>query len=159
MTNILALPLAHVVIAVSNNEDWIDSLVVLVSDSGPPLPRANAILMEEQPILMEDDLRTERNSGLAAGFEQMDLSGIAFEAQVRRRPPDNEVVLLLSGADGSLSVGSPPNFGHLLFYVQRDVMQRLWAGRYVGDVRASDDHFERIFLTLQLDVIEGVVRT
>src|SRR5580693_9272910 len=36
-TNVLALPLAHLVIEVSNNEDWIDTLVFMVSDSGPPL--------------------------------------------------------------------------------------------------------------------------
>ena len=36
-TNVLALPLAHVLFSVSNNEDWIDSLVFMVSDSGPPL--------------------------------------------------------------------------------------------------------------------------
>jgi hypothetical protein len=36
-TNVHALPLAHLIMEVSNNEDWIDSLVFLVSDSGPPL--------------------------------------------------------------------------------------------------------------------------
>jgi hypothetical protein len=36
-TNVLALPLAHLTIEVTNNADWIDSLVFMVSDSGPPL--------------------------------------------------------------------------------------------------------------------------
>ena len=36
-TNILALPLAHITIEVANNEDWIDSLVFMVIQSGPPL--------------------------------------------------------------------------------------------------------------------------
>ena len=35
-TNILALPLAHLVIEVGNNEDWIDSLVYIVSGTDPP---------------------------------------------------------------------------------------------------------------------------
>jgi hypothetical protein len=35
-TNVLALPLAHLLIEVANNENWIDTLVFMVSDTGPP---------------------------------------------------------------------------------------------------------------------------
>jgi hypothetical protein len=126
-TNILALPLAHLVIEVGNNEDWIDSLVYLVTDSGDPL-------------------------------EQLDLSGISFEMHIRRRPEIHEIVLAASTADGGLSLGAPPNIGHLIFFVPESVMRGLWAGKYVGDIRARDASFDRIAFTLELTVIEGITR-
>lgn len=127
-TNILALPLAHVVMAVSNNEDWIDSLVFMVTDSGPPL-------------------------------DQLDLRGISFTMHLRRRPEVHEIVLAASTLDRTLNVGSPPDVGYLIFYVPRETMQALWPGVYVGDVRANDRDFERIALTVELTVIEGITRS
>jgi len=127
-TNVLALPLAHVVIEVSNNADWIDTLVYMVSDSGPPL-------------------------------EQMDLRGIAFEMHLRRRPEIHEIVLDASTADRTMFIGSPPNFGYLIFYVPRETMQGLWAGAYVGDIVARDANFERVTLTVELTVLEGITRS
>jgi hypothetical protein len=127
-TNVLALPLANIVMEASNNEDWIDSLVYLVSDTGPPL-------------------------------EQLDLRGISFEMHIRRRPELNEIVLAASSLTQSLLVGSPPNYGHLIFYVPEVTMRGLWPGRYVGDVRASDASFQRINLTVELTVLEGITRT
>jgi hypothetical protein len=126
-TNILALPLAHIIFDVSNNADWVDSLVVLVSDSGTPP-------------------------------EQMDLRGIAFEMHLRRRPELPEIVLSASTADNTLLVGSPPDVGYLLFYVREETMRSLWQGQYVGDIRASDGNFERIFLTVDLTILEGITR-
>jgi hypothetical protein len=126
-TNVLALPLAHLVIEVANNEDWIDSLVFMVSDSGPPL-------------------------------EQLDLRGVAFEMHIRRRPQDNEIVLHGSTADGRLSIGSAPNLGFLIFFVREPIMRQLWPGQYVGDVRASDANFERVCLTVDLTIIDGITR-
>jgi hypothetical protein len=125
-TNILALPLAHLVIEVANNEDWIDSLVYVVSETDPP--------------------------------EQLDLRGIAFEMHVRRQPEIHEVVLDASTADGRLSIGAPPHTGHLIFYVRQEVMRGLWAGKYVGDIRASDRNFQRVALTVELTVLEGITR-
>jgi hypothetical protein len=125
--DVLALPLAHLVIEAANNEDWIDSLVYLVTGSPGPA--------------------------------QLDLRGIAFEMHVRRRPQDNEVVLYGSTKDGGVTVGVAPNYGHLIFYVAQDNMRRVYPGRYVGDVRASNDRVERVCLTFDLTVIEGITRT
>jgi len=123
--NVLALPLAHVVFEVSNNEVWVDSLRYVVEE-------------DERP--------------------QLDLRGIAFEMQLRRRPQDNEVVLQGGTDDGMLSVGAAPNWGHLIWYVPEVKMRRIWPGQYVGDVRASNARFERVCLTLDVTVLEGITR-
>ena len=129
MTNVLALPLANVVIEVANNEDWIDSLVFMVSDtSGPP-------------------------------SEQLDLSGISFECVIRRQPQINEVVLTASTRDRTLYIGSPPDVGYLIFYVPQATMLTLWPGRYVGDIVASDADFQRVVLTVDLTILEGITRS
>jgi hypothetical protein len=128
MTNVLALPLAHLTIEVANNEDWIDTLVFMVSDSGPPL-------------------------------EQLDLRGISFEMHLRRQPQIHEIVLAASTLDRTLFIGSPPNVGYLIFYVQKETMKTLWPGRYVGDIVASDDSFERVCLTVEMEILEGITRS
>lgn len=128
MSDVLALPLAHLVIEVANNSDWVDSLVYLVTEPAiDPLP-------------------------------QLDLRGLAFEMHIRRQPQDNEVVLAGSTANGALSVGAAPNWGFLIFFVPELTMRRLWPGQYVGDIRARDARFERVVLTLELTVIEGITR-
>jgi hypothetical protein len=128
MTNILGLPLANLTIQTGNNEDWIDSIVYLVTNpDGTPGP-------------------------------QLDLSGIEFAFEIRRQPPAHEVILAGSTADGSLSIGAPPNVGYLIFYVPLAVMQYRAAGDYVGDIRANDGQFERVCMTLDFTVIEGVTR-
>jgi len=126
LTNVLALPLAHLVIEVANNEDWIDSLVYVVSDTDPP--------------------------------EQLDLRGLDFEMHIRRQPEVHEIVLAASTRDGGLSIGAPPNVGHLIFFVREQVMRGIWAGRYVGDILARDANFERVALTIDLTVLEGITR-
>lgn len=126
-TNVLALPLAHLVMEVSNNEDWIDSLVFMVSDSGPPL-------------------------------EQMNLRGISFTMHLRRRPEIHEIVLAASTLDQTLFIGSPPNVGYLIFYVQEETMRSLWPGTYVGDIVASDASFQRVCLTVECNILEGITR-
>jgi hypothetical protein len=128
MTNVLALPLANVTIEVANNEDWIDSLVFVVSDSGPPP-------------------------------EQLNLSGIAFTMHIRRQPQINEIVLAASTLDRRLFIGSPPDVGHLIFYVPQATMLTLWPGRYVGDIVASDADFQRVVLTVDLTILEGITRS
>jgi hypothetical protein len=125
-TNVLALPLAHLVIEVANNEDWVDSLVYVVSETEPP--------------------------------EQLDLRGIAFEMHIRRQPEIHEIVLAASTLDRRLSIGSVPNVGHLIFFVPQDVMKGLWAGKYVGDIRARDANFERVAFTVELTILEGITR-
>jgi hypothetical protein len=127
-TNVLALPLAHIIIEAANNEDWIDTLVFMVSDSGPPL-------------------------------EQLDLRGISFEMHLRRRPEIHEIVLDASTRDRTIFIGSPPDFGYLIFYVPQETMKGLWAGKYVGDIIARDADFERVCLTVEMTVIEGITRS
>jgi hypothetical protein len=129
-TNVHALPLAHLVVEVANNEDWIDSLVFLVSDSGPPP-------------------------------DQLDLYGIDFRMHLRRRPEIHEIVLEASTAGGTMFKGSPPNVGYLIFYVPQETMKGLWAGKYVGDVVASDASFPggRVCMTVDFTVHEGITRT
>jgi hypothetical protein len=136
--NVLALPLAHVVFEVANNEVWVDSLRYVVTESGSS--------PEPEP---------ER---LASARPQLDLRGIAFEMQLRRRPQDNEVVLQGGTSDGMLSVGAAPNWGHLIWYVPEVMMRRIWPGQYVGDVRASNARFERVCLTLDVTILEGITR-
>lgn len=128
-TNILALPLANVSFAISNNEDWIDSLVYMLrSETGDP------------------------------SSDQLDLRGISFEMELRRAPPDHEVILQASTADGTLSIGAAPNVGYLIWYVPLATMQYIAAGNYVGDVRARDDEFERVCLTLDVTINQGITR-
>jgi hypothetical protein len=127
-TNVLALPLAHVVFEVSNNCDWIDTLVVMVSDSGPPL-------------------------------EQMDLRGITLQMHLRRRPEIHEIVLGASTIDRQIFIGSPPDIGYIIFYVQEEAMRVLWPGTYVGDIVANDADFSRVFLTVEVAVLEGITRS
>jgi hypothetical protein len=127
LTNVLALPLAHLTIEVANNEDWIDTLVFMVSDSGPPL-------------------------------EQMDLRGINFEMHLRRRPEIPEIVLQASTRERTLYIGSYPDVGYLIFYVPEETMRPLWPGQYVGDIRAFDADFQRVCLTVDLTILEGITR-
>jgi hypothetical protein len=92
------------------------------------------------------------------GGPQLDLRGIDFEMEIRRAPPDHEVILRASTDDGSLSVGASPNFGYLIFYVKEEVMEQRQADTYVGDVRASADGFQRVILTIDLTIIQGITR-
>jgi hypothetical protein len=127
-TNILSLPLAHLTVVTGNNEDWIDTILYLVTNAdGTPGP-------------------------------QLDLRGISFDMEIRSQPPAHEVILRATTDDGSLSVGAPPNVGYLIFYVPLAVMQYRAAGDYVGDIRARDGQFDRVALTLDLTILEGVTK-
>ena len=89
---------------------------------------------------------------------QLDIRGISFEMHIRRQPLIPEVVFSASTDDNSIVIGSPPNYGYLFFYVRESVMRTLWPGRYVGDVRAKDERFTRVALTIDLTILEGVTR-
>lgn len=89
---------------------------------------------------------------------QLDLRGIAFELELRRAPPEHEIILHASTADRSMWTGASPNVGYLMFYVQEEVMEKIEPGTYVGDVRADDGEFQRIILTIDFTLIEGVTR-
>jgi hypothetical protein len=91
---------------------------------------------------------------------QMDLRGISFEMEMRRQPPDHEVILHI-GTDvslGGISIGAVPNTGYLIFYVPEAMMEQIQPGAYVGDVRAFDTQFERVVLNIDFTIVQGVTR-
>lgn len=128
MSSLLAMPLIALTIEVSNNEDWIDSLLFVVP---PPLdPTA----------------------------PQLDLRGIDFEMEIRRQPEDHEVVLSCSTSDGSIEIGLPPNYGYLIIYKQQEFIQTLAPGTYVGDITGDDGTYQRRVASLTLVIDEGITR-
>lgn len=124
LTNVLALPLTHLVIETGNNQDWWDAVRYITANDEP-----------------------------------VDLRGIEFDMQIRRRSDDHDVVIYAS-ADGNrwVSIGDLPNSNHLVIHVPLEKMQRMLAGQYVGDVLAHDEHVHRVCFTLELTVIQGVTR-
>lgn len=89
---------------------------------------------------------------------QLDLRGVNFEMELRRRSSDHEVILNAASKDGSISVGASPNYGYLIFYVKENVMEKIEPDKYVGDVRAFDAQFQRVIMTMDFTIIEGVTR-
>ena len=130
MSNILALPLALVTIETSNNEDWIESFKFVVDDG-----TANSDMMP-----------------------QLDLRGMSFEMEMRRKPTDHEVILSASTDDLRLSIGAYPNYGYLLLNIPVEYMQDKTAGTYVADVVATDESFSRKCMVITVHLIEGVTR-
>jgi hypothetical protein len=132
-TNILALPLVQASIETGTNEDWIDSIRYLVD------PDDDAV----DPV----------------DWPQLDLRGINFEMEIRRSPTDHEVILNASIVDGTLAIGAPPNFGFLLINVPLHDIKHIFAGEYVGDIRASVGAVMRIAIQIELTIIEGVTKS
>lgn len=91
-------------------------------------------------------------------FDQLDLRGIAFEMEVRRAPPDHEVILTATTDDGTLAIGEPPDFGFLLINIGADSMKVRQPGDYVGDIVGTDDHSRRVIATFDLTIIQGITR-
>jgi hypothetical protein len=132
MTNILALPLTNMSITTGNNEDMIESVLFQVGGTGSP--------------------------DLGIPPEQLDLRDIDFNMYVRRSPTDHEVLMTASTDDQTLSIGSFPNVGFLLFAVPLESMQRRLPGTYVADVVATADGFTRRCLIIELTIVEGITR-
>jgi hypothetical protein len=130
MSNILALPLIQIVVQTGTQEDWIDAIKYVVVTTIPDDPNA----------------------------PQVDLRGIEFEMEVRRSAEDHEVVLSATTKDGSLSIGVPPDYGYLIFYVQSDVMKTIIAGSYVADIVGRDELYTRKVIEMSLTIIEGVTK-
>jgi hypothetical protein len=128
MSNVLSLPLVNISFEVNNSEDWLDSIMYVV-------------------------LNADGTPG-----PQMDLRGINFEMELRRSPPEHEVILQASSNLGTLTVGSPPDIGYLIWAIPLSTMQYILPGTYVGDVRASDDQFHRVCLTLDVIINQGITR-
>ena len=129
-TNILAIPKVTMGVVTGNNEDWIDSIKYVVETEG--------VAMEDSP--------------------QLDLRGIRFEMELRRRADDHEVIIAASTDDGSLSIGSAPDYGFLIFYLDREIMKTKIAGDYVGDVVATADGLTRVVIQMTLEIFEGVTK-
>ena len=130
MSNILALPHALVTVETGNNEDWVESFKFVVDDG----------------------------TGDPTTMPQLDLRGMSFEMEVRRRPKDHEVLLSASTEDLRLSIGAFPNIGYLLLNIPVDEMKVITASTYYADVVAKDPSYQRKCMTISLVVIEGVTR-
>lgn len=128
MSALLAMPLIQLNIEVSSNEDWLDSILYCV----PPPTDPTA--------------------------PQLDLRGIDFELEIRRSPEDHEVVLSCSTSDGSIEIGLAPNYGYLIIFKQREFMQTLTPGVYVGDIVGNDGAYQRRTATIALTIDEGITR-
>jgi hypothetical protein len=89
---------------------------------------------------------------------QLDLRGIKFEMEIRRRPDDHEVVIHATTDDDTLIIGDPPNFGYLIISVPIDQMVPLMPGAYVGDIRGTDTDNTRVIVEIALTVFQGVTR-
>jgi|SRR6187431_449103 hypothetical protein len=89
---------------------------------------------------------------------QLDLRGIAFEMEVRRRPEDHEVVISASTADGTLAIGDAPDFGFLLINIDKTVMEQQKANEYVADIVGIDVEFRRVVVQIDLTIFEGITR-
>jgi len=133
ITNILALPLVQMSVETGTNEDWIDSIKYTVD------PVDDTI----DPV----------------DWPQLDLRGINFEMEIRRSPTDHEVMFSASIADGTLAIGAPPNFGFLLINVPLQDIKYIFAGDYVGDIRASVGSIMRVAIQIDLTILEGVTKS
>jgi hypothetical protein len=130
-TNLLAMPLATLTIETGTNEDWLESMKYVVGDSAT----------------VDPDL-----------LPQLDLTGIAFEMEVRHAVADNEVVLTGSTANGRLVIGTPPDYGFLMINIDHEDMLTKQPGKYVADIVGSDDHNVRRVATIDLTIVQGVTR-
>jgi hypothetical protein len=127
MSNILALPLVQISVITGTNEDWVDSLLFLVSAEGDP-------------------------------DEQLDLTGITFDMEVRRLPDDNQVTIRASTKDGTLKIGEPPNHGFLIINISHEQMKIIEPGNYIGDIIGSDEIAIRRCVLVDLEIVEGLTR-
>lgn len=127
-TNVLGIPLVAMSVTTGNNEDWIESISYLIGPEG------------------------------ATPTEQMDLRGIDFELEIRRRADDHEVIMNASTINHRMAVGAFPNYGYLLLYVPVGDMKTKSAGNYVADVVATADGYTRKIIDMTLSIVEGVTK-
>jgi hypothetical protein len=132
MSNVLALPLIAISVETGNNEDWVDSLKFVVD------PRDGTSDPE--------------------GWDQLDLRGIIFDMEIRRAATDHEVLFAASTNNGTIKIGTPPDFGFLIIQVPHAEMQNQKAGDYVGDIVGRDDLWRRVAIRISLAIVEGVTK-
>ena len=90
---------------------------------------------------------------------QLDLTGIAFEMEVRRRADDAEVLVRASTVNGKLAIGDAPNFGYLLINVPHQEMVQFHApAQYVADIIGKDELYTRRVVAIDLTLNKGVTR-
>jgi len=128
MTNLLAVPLVKLTVETGNNEDWVDSVKFVVGVGDPDT------------------------------LPQLDLRGITFEMEIRYLSQGHEVVLDGTTADGTLQIGTPPDFGFFIFNIPLAEMQLLRAGTYIGDVVGRDASHTRVCMQIDLTIVEGVTK-
>ena len=129
-SNLLAMPLVAMSVFTGTNEDWVDSIKFVVDDG----------------------------SGVETDYPQLDLNGISFLMEVRRDPPDIEVVLRASTDDGTLMIGAPPEYGYLIINIPQAMMKDLRPGGYVADIIGRDGTHVRRTIVVTLQVTYGVSR-
>jgi hypothetical protein len=129
-TNLLAMPLVELVVDTGTNEDWVDSIKYLVGDGGSP-----------------------------ETFVQLDIRGISFEMEVRRAPPNHEVIISASSANGMLVTGTAPDYGYLLINIPNSEMKNQTPSTgYVADIVGTDAEHRRRVVTISLTISEGITR-
>jgi hypothetical protein len=89
---------------------------------------------------------------------QLDLTGIQFDMEVRRLPPDNEVILRASTTDGTLAVGAAPDFGFLLINVDHEQMKIIRPDNYTADIVGTDGDTIRRCIIIDLEIALGITR-
>ena len=124
------MPLVSMEVVTGTNEDWIDSIKFVVDDG----------------------------SGLPEDFPQLDLTGIEFHMEVRRLPPDNEVVIRGTTTDGTLAIGAAPNYGYLLINIDYKHMGIVRPQKYVADITGRDGETVRRVALIDLEVVFGVTK-
>lgn len=128
MSNLLAMPQVSLVVETGNNEDWLDSLKFLVEVTPP------------------------------AVAPQLDIRGIAFEMEIRRKADDTEVILTASTANGRLVIGTSPDYGFLMIKVPVEDMRTKVPGSYVADIIGTDGFNTRVIATMALTIVDGVTK-
>ena len=91
---------------------------------------------------------------------QLDITGITFHMEVRRRTDDHEVVLRASNANGdrTITIGEPPNVGYLIINIDHETMKTQIPGQYVADIIGNDLESTRRCILIDLEIQAGVTR-
>lgn len=123
------MPLVTISVRTATNEDWLDSFVYLVGGTDLAL------------------------------YPQLDLRGIRFDMEIRRRLEDHEVVISASTKNNDgLAIGEAPNFGFLLISISHSEMLLQNPGAYVGDITGTDEFNVRRCVDMTIEVVGGVTR-
>ena len=130
MSNLLAIPLIKIVVNTGNNEDWIDPILFLVSDTVPDTTPEN----------------------------QLDIRGIKFLMEVRRDQLSHEVVMTASTENGMIAIGEMPDYGYLIIQVPMAEVRPNQPGAYVADIVGDDGVNNRVVVQIDLNIVDGVTR-